>query len=180
MFLANRLACRRGLDRYNDPMPGKRDSAYYRKRLRKDYPALYADLTRGKYRTVRAAAVAAGLIRPTSRVKSIKRDWTKATTAERREILEWLKKAAPGIPRRRTTLTTKSIVDADGRLLPAVIAFTNDWITKNKSKPGRIMKAMGFRAFDWRLAHALSSRGRLPADVIGELEKWLRRVGYSA
>lgn len=39
-----------------------RNADYYRRRLEREHPAIYADLKAGRYRSVRQAALAAGLI----------------------------------------------------------------------------------------------------------------------
>jgi hypothetical protein len=44
----------------------QKDAAYYRARLARDFPAIKAALDRGEYRSVYAAALAAGLVRPTA------------------------------------------------------------------------------------------------------------------
>ena len=46
-------------------MENQKDTAYYRARLARDFPAIKAALDRGEYRSVHAAALAAGLVRPT-------------------------------------------------------------------------------------------------------------------
>lgn len=58
-------------------------AVYLRARLARDHPAILAALNRGKYRSVRAAAIAAGIIRPASALDLLRRAWRRATPAER-------------------------------------------------------------------------------------------------
>src|SRR5665647_2171436 len=111
-------------------MAGKRDAAYYRARLRREYPSFFADFIGGKYSSVREATAAAGLIRLPSRVDAMKREWKKATNAQQVEFVKWLKAS---LPKR----ATKAIADADGRLRSDVRRFLEHWIKSHKSKAGR-------------------------------------------
>src|SRR4029079_11562082 len=68
----------------------KRDSAYLKRRLSKEAPKIYGDLLSGKYPSVRAAALAAGITKETPRLTSLKSDYSKATPAERQQFRKWL------------------------------------------------------------------------------------------
>lgn len=63
----------------------KRDNAYWLRRLENEHPAIHARLKSGAIRNVRQACVEAGLIRLSTRVTALKREWKKATLAERAE-----------------------------------------------------------------------------------------------
>jgi hypothetical protein len=75
-------------------MTGKRGAAYYRARLRRDHPTIFADLSSGKFVSVREAAAAAGLIHLPSRLDALKREWRGASGAQHVEFLKWLKAGA--------------------------------------------------------------------------------------
>lgn len=45
------------------PKKQKRDSAYYEKRLKNQFPLIYADMKAGKHKTITEAAIAAGIKR---------------------------------------------------------------------------------------------------------------------
>lgn len=63
-------------------MTKQRASAYYKVRLRREHPVIYAELGPGKkYKTVRQAAAAAGLIHLPTRLDALKREWKKASRA---------------------------------------------------------------------------------------------------
>ncbi len=68
-----------------------RNAAYYENRLKRDHPAIYADLKAGKYKTVTDAAIAAGLRNPRTRLHELKNAWSKASHAEQHEFLKWLR-----------------------------------------------------------------------------------------
>jgi len=147
-----------------------RDSAYYIKRLEKEHPALYAEV-RSKKLTVHAACAKAGLIRLPSRLDALKREWRGASAKEQVEFVKWLKAGAPAIK-------AAPVADAAGRLTPAARAFLRDWVTKNKSRPGRILKAIGFKGFDWTLSAAIKRGDPLRSEVIPKLADWLAKQGF--
>jgi len=156
---------------YSLGMTGKRDAAYYRARLRRDYPTFFVGLASGKYGSVREAAAAAGLIRLPSRLDALKREWKRANEPQRDQFRAWLKPTAiRGI--------AKPISDSDGRLRPNVRAFLSHWVESNKSKPGRIMKQIGFSGFDYRLSMAIYGGHELRPVVISKLTDWLVKEGF--
>lgn len=96
-----------------------RDAAYYEDRLKRDHPAIYADLKVGKYRTVTDAAFAAGLKTKRTRLHELKNAWEKASSYERREFESWLH-SQHGIiaPRAPTVNGVVPSISANRRLLP--------------------------------------------------------------
>lgn len=61
-------------------------------RLAQDFPDVYEAYLRGEYRSVRAAAEAAGLVKPgNDPMARLKSNWNKATASQRKEFLEWIK-----------------------------------------------------------------------------------------
>jgi hypothetical protein len=156
-------------------MTKKRDSAYYEGRLKRDFPPIFSDLRAGKFKSVRQASAAAGLIHLPTRVDALKREWTRATTREKNEFVSWTKgrkaaSAAPAMP----------IIDTAGHLKPAVIRFINDWTRVRRIKPGRIMKEIGFSNFDYTLSHALRLGAPIRPTVIAPLERWLASNGFKS
>ena len=151
----------------------KRNSTYYRKRLEREHPAIYRDLVAGRYRSVRQAAAAAGLIHLPTRLQNLKREWNRASSAERREFVTWLKSTL-----RSALPSGKVVATPDGKLISRARAFLLDWLRRNGARPGRIMKAIGFSNYDSRLAQALDSGKPLPKDVLDPLSRWMERNGY--
>jgi hypothetical protein len=67
-----------------------RNAAYFTARLKKDHPGIYADLIAGKYPSIRAAAIAAAIVKPNTRLNVLKNGWLRADSNEREEFLDWL------------------------------------------------------------------------------------------
>ena len=154
-------------------MKKKRDAAYYRARLAKEFPAIFAEIGPGGL-SVRAASAKAGLIHLPTRVDALKREWKRSKLAQKRDFLIWVKAEEAGV---RAT-SAPPIADSAGHLRPDAAKFLSDWVTTNRSKPGRIMKQIGFRVFDWTLAHAIDHRGSLRKEVIDKLGPWMMKNGF--
>jgi|ERR1017187_8656316 hypothetical protein len=152
-------------------MTGKRGAAYYRARLRRDHPTIFADLSSGKFVSVREAAAAAGLIRLPSRVDALKREWKKANNAQHVEFLKWLKAGA-------LKRVGRPIADADGRLRSDVRAFLSGRLRSIGWTPGRLMKEIGFKGYDYTLSSAILSGNTLRPAVIPKLSDWLTKQGF--
>lgn len=76
---------RRGLSTGRKKRAGN-SAEYVAARLRRDHPAIFSALERGEYPSVRAAALAAGVVKPVPVVKQFERLWSRATEDERAEI----------------------------------------------------------------------------------------------
>lgn len=62
-------------------------AAYLAARIKRDAPEIAAAVERGEYRSMRAAAKAAGIIREKTRVEKLKTLWNAATPEERAEAI---------------------------------------------------------------------------------------------
>ena len=124
---------------------------------------------------MRQAAAFARLIHLPTRVDALKREWKGATTAEKNEFVVWTKgrKVAPAAP-------SMPIIDGAGHLKPAVIRFISGWTRDKRITPGRVMKEMGFKNFDYTLSHALRRGAPIRSAVIPSLESWLVRKGFKS
>lgn len=71
------------------PLPKGESSARLAARLNRDHPAVFAALERGEYRSVHAAARAAGLVPDPDPVKQCQRYWTRLTPDQRQAFLQW-------------------------------------------------------------------------------------------
>ena len=150
-------------------MTKKRDSLYYEERLRKGHPGIYRDLHAGKFSSVRAAAISAGLIRQPTRFDALKREWRGASAADKVAFLKWLKS--------RTTKSTSgpiSIATPDGRLKTPVVSALLNWLKSTRSRPGRIMKEIGGSNYDYRMSVALLHNEPLPKPILEKLALWVR------
>lgn len=63
--------------------------AYLAARLKRDYPDICARIAAGEFTSIRAAAIAAGIITPKTPLQQLQSWWTKATPADRSTFLEW-------------------------------------------------------------------------------------------
>ena len=67
---------------------GSTDASYLARRLKRDHPAIFAQLAAGQYRSVREAAIAAGLVKTKTSLDRLRADWRRATQEERRTFLD--------------------------------------------------------------------------------------------
>jgi hypothetical protein len=167
-------------------MPKKkiRDAEYLRRRLARDFPAIYADLVAKKYTSVNAAAAAAGLIRLPTRLDALKRAWKKSSVKEQVEFLKWVRSRLP----RRTALppatapasapASSAMADPRVRLKAEVRRFLADWLSRTKSRPARIMKEMGLSRHDVTLNNAILRNEPVRKHIAGRLVSWLAKNGY--
>jgi hypothetical protein len=153
-------------------MAGKRDSEYFKRRLRRDYPSAYSSLLAGHYPSVRAAAIDVGLIKRPTRFDALKREWTGATIAEKKRFLVWVKidiaKSSGVSPK-----ALPDITDANGVLHADVVDFLKNWTRRRRLRPGRIMMQMGFKNLDTRLAESINAPRPLAEEVVQKLKSWL-------
>jgi hypothetical protein len=154
----------------------KRDSSYLLQRLERDYPAIHAKYKAGDYSSVRQAASAAGLIRLPTNIDHLKRAWKKATHPEQVEFAKWVRARMPNTG----TPAPAPIADANGYLLPAVRQFIRDWLTTTKSRPARILEAIGDNRYDYTFSQALDEKNpsSLKKERIDKLHPWLVKQRY--
>ena len=150
-------------------MKKKRDSAYLKGRLKRDFPKIYADLDEGKIKNVSQAALMAGLIRKVSRDEVLIREFKLASPAEKEKFSNWLKSWAAA---RKST--KRAITDSSGCLVPKAVALINAWLRKEGISAGKLLSTIGkYRNYDIRLSRALKGDPIHP-DILKDLEPWLR------
>jgi hypothetical protein len=69
---------------------GGNDSEYLTARIKRDHPEILDRMKRGEFKSVRSAAIEAGIIVPPSVLQILQRTWNRATESERREFMEWV------------------------------------------------------------------------------------------
>jgi hypothetical protein len=156
-------------------MSKKRDAAYFRERLKRDFPEIFAELRAGKIKSVRQATAKAGLIHLPTTVDDLKRGWKNATPAQRAVFVRWVKTTGIGI--KGATGIKPPIVDVGRYLRPDVIVVIRKWLVANHAKISDIVKGMGLSTLDGSLALALKGKYRLGKDTIVKLESWLKLQG---
>jgi hypothetical protein len=72
--------------------PSPYSRVYIEQRLQRDHPEIWQDYLDGKYKSARAAGIAAGFIKdshdPAMRIRA---SWKKLSKKQRKEFLEWIK-----------------------------------------------------------------------------------------
>jgi hypothetical protein len=164
----------------------KRDATYFKRRLRRKHPGIFANLGAGKkYESVRQAAAAAGLIKLPGRVQGLQRHWKQATQSERLAFINWIKATRIGL---RALPRHSAIVDSKGYLTAKAKTFIYMWITKQaehpvneKVTPGQIAARLGpsYKNRDYRLSSAMKGNCILPPGFVSDLERWMRSEGFS-
>jgi hypothetical protein len=95
-------------------MPRGNSLPYLKARLKRDHKAIHGALVRGKYRSVRAAAIAAGIIkaRQPGVLAGLQRLWLHAPHDKQQDFLRWLRDRGElqldPDPQRREELTRKA------------------------------------------------------------------------
>jgi hypothetical protein len=146
-------------------------------RLERDHPSIHARLLAGAIPSVRAACAEAGLIRLPSRLDALKREWARASVAERETFLAWLKGVGSSSGLSRSL--PASLVGSDGHLHPGVVERIGAILAKSspgRSQHGRIISAMGYARSSTKLSNALMRRGKPTEEFLQRLRNWL----YSA
>lgn len=157
------------------PKEQKRDNAYYEQQLKRRFPALHSDYRAGKYSSLREALIAAGIKQPRSRLHELKNAWLKATSAEQREFLRWLRihGGIAAIPPGTARGPGSHPIAVDRRLEAWATSRIKVIMAKRNLTMGAVMHEMGFKRLNPSLGLALARGDRLRPDVIAALENWL-------
>ena len=87
-----------------------RDAAYWRRRIERDHPEIAARLDSGEISSVRAAAVAAGLIREPTGLMQLRRAWRRAGAEERAAFMAEVG-VAELVPQARRAKRKRAVAD---------------------------------------------------------------------
>jgi hypothetical protein len=68
-----------------------RGADYLAGRIKRDRPDIHKRMEKGEFKSVRAAAIEAGIVKPPGPVDLLKRAWNKATPAQRKAFLLFIK-----------------------------------------------------------------------------------------
>jgi hypothetical protein len=71
----------------NSFTPGSTNVGYLVRRLKRDAPAIAARLAGGEFRSARAAAIEAGIVKPESLLTTVRRAWKRMTPSDRETFL---------------------------------------------------------------------------------------------
>jgi hypothetical protein len=156
------------------PKPQKRDRAYFERRLRNEFPAIYADFLAGKFGTINAAAKVAGLIKTPSGLEALQRAWQRASPTERKQFIAGLRSGAGKSA--QTTPSPRSVVTAE--------RYVSDWVkkripvimTRRRLNDADVMRELGFKPLDaslWSAIRREKEPTRIRPELAKALEKWL-------
>ena len=77
-----------------DDIKGGNNTSYLKARLKRDAPKILSRLQAGEFRSVRAAAIEAGIVKPATPLTLLMRAWRRASPQEREKFLLWTEEAA--------------------------------------------------------------------------------------
>lgn len=69
---------------------GTNGVSYLTARIARDRPDILERMKAGEYRSVRAAAIDAGIVKPRTPVQELQRWWSKASAEERHQFIAWV------------------------------------------------------------------------------------------
>lgn len=154
---------------------GRRDNAYYLDRLEREAPTVFADRRAGSIASPTEAFRIAGLKRQRTRLHELKNAWTKATLADQRAFLRWLKATIPA-PETATAPSSGSALAVGGLLTEEAKRNIAAILSTRKISMGEAMKEMGFSPLNGSLGTALQRGTHVRPALVHRLERWLLRI----
>jgi hypothetical protein len=153
------------------PKLQKRDSRYYLRRLEAEFPAIHDDYLAGRYPSVRAACVAAGIRKSApAAFGALKSAWARASSAERAKFLNMVSPKKPLV-----AAGPASDTFADGHLTPYGLETINEIMNRRALTAGKLMKELGFSPSDQSLSMAMHRGTRVRNEVVVAVQEWLKR-----
>jgi hypothetical protein len=71
-------------------LPHKRDADYQVARIARDRPDILERMKAGEYKSIRAAAIDAGIVKPLTPLQEVQRGWKHATLDDKKRIVSWI------------------------------------------------------------------------------------------
>ncbi len=90
------------------------DPTYLASRIERDHPGIFERLKGGEFRSVRAAAIEAGIVIPRSRLQQVQCIWRNGTEDDKRAIWDWMVEAMGA--RKQITTSRTGISNERNRL----------------------------------------------------------------
>jgi hypothetical protein len=116
-------------------------AAYLRARLKRDHPKIFKDLEAGRYKSARAAGIAAGIVKEKTTLDQLLLLWEKATPAERRKFGELTE--GRGKP-----MTEREAASVGPRELKTPGTVVWAWQTLNALKRSWELKELSVKQYD--------------------------------
>lgn len=146
-------------------MTVKRDNGYYERVLKRDHPDIHRDYRAGKFRSMREARRAAGLLSERTPLHELKNAWRKASKAERDEFEAWVA-ATPKKVVRAVTTADRRLTDWAAKRIRTIMAARG-------LQSGDLMRELGLKALDPSVMMAIKDHRRLAPSTVTLLRRWL-------
>lgn len=156
-------------------MGTKRDNAYYEGLLRRRAPSIYSDFKAGKIAPLQKALIAAGIKKPDTPLAVLKRAWRNATATERAEFLAHIGSAPSTKKGSPSVVTSGSLIDKSGLLLPSVAAKIQKVMRDERMRPADACVELGFNRHDYRWRRYYERQEPLKPEFLGPLRVWLAK-----
>lgn len=156
----------------------KRDATYLRERIRKSNPAIFEQLERGELPSVNEAARMAGIIKPDTPLKQLRRAWRKVDAKDRERFLqEQIEAGAPifeaSIDPALSAGSAADFVGRDGKLTAAAIYRLWDAMIARNVSPADVMAEIGRSRNDYTFREALNRSTKPRPELVEGLLGWL-------
>lgn len=159
-------------------MTQARDNKYYEERLKRDFPAHYADLQAGKYSSVTAAAAAAGLKRAPTPLMILKREWAKASAADR-DVFRKHIGCLPSPPATKVVTPAAQpaglIYDSDRRLTANGKQRLTAIMDRRRLENGDVMREIKVVPTNTSMKTAIRRGTTVDRDLLDRLQVWVER-----
>lgn len=164
------------------PKP-KRDNEYYRERLRKEHPDIYADYQARKFKNLSEALIKAGIRKKRTELDALKSAWNKASKAERDAFKAFIGCAVPTLTNAPASTSvpvkspshTATATSGKGHLPPALRDAVKEIMKLRRLKSGQVMREIGRDSLDGSLGMALNQDTLVQDSMIADLEAWAAR-----
>lgn len=159
-------------------MKQARDNKYYEERLKQDFPAHYADLQAGKYSSITAAAAAAGLKRAPTPLTILKREWAKASAADRDTFLKHIGCLPPPQATKVVAPAPQPaglIYGPDRRLTASGKQRLTKIMDRRGLENGDVMREIKVVATNTSMKMAIRRGTKIKQDLLDRLQDWVER-----
>lgn len=159
----------------------KRDSDYFKKKLRSKNRALYDEVAAGRM-SVNKARQLAGMGGKRTWLSQLKHAWRSASPADRTTFLSWagltvpVAAPAPPSPVAPTTPGSSTAFDADGRLLPWARRRIPEIMARRGMSFGLVADELGLNRMNPSVMLAVRRNNRIKeASTAAAIDAWLKK-----
>jgi len=151
----------------------KRDSDYFKKKLRRRRKDLYDEVLAGRM-TVNKARQLAGMGGKRTWISQLKNAWGKASPAERSQFLRWagLTASSP-TPPAPVPSPGGSAFDSDGYMLDWARRRIPEIMQRRSMSSGDVAEELGLKRLDASVMMAVRGDVKVKASTATEVDRWL-------